>query len=216
MDEPGTTDEWRQELDELRASRARVVAAADDERRRIERALHDGVQQHLVALAVNLQLARELGDSDPAAARRLLDEIAADVREALDELRALAHSVYPALLRDRGPAEALRAAAAEAPVAVRIEAPAVERYPPGIEAAVYFSCLHALELVGAEGRAVVRLEPGDAVLRFEVALEGSGRHDTAEAALSSLRDRLGAVNGTLGVVPDPDGIRIAGEIPLPR
>src|SRR5438876_4805643 len=98
----------RLEVEELRASRARVVAAADAERRRIERDLHDGVQQHLVALAVNLQLARQLADSDPEALRSLLDDLTRDVHEALESVRALARQVYPPLLLDRGLAEALR------------------------------------------------------------------------------------------------------------
>src|SRR5262245_32104854 len=98
MGEAGSLDELSRELEELRASRTRVMAAADGERRRIERGLHDGVQQHLIALAVSLQLARELADSDPAALKALLEDITRDVREALESVRALAHGIYPSLL----------------------------------------------------------------------------------------------------------------------
>src|SRR5436309_1484166 len=104
-------DELRVEVEDLRASRSRVVAAADAGRRQIERDLHDGAQQHLVALSVNLQLARRLLENDPAAAVALLDEIGRDVRTALDDVRALAYRVYPPLLLDRGLVEALLAAA---------------------------------------------------------------------------------------------------------
>src|SRR5713101_462314 len=150
----------RPEVEELRASRARVVAAADAERRRIERDLHDGVQQHLVALAVNLQLARQLADSDPAAALTLLEEIGQAVREALDGVRALAQSIYPPLLLDRGLAEALRSAASGAGIHTRVEAAASDRYPSEVEATVYFCCLEALhnaaKHAGAGARATVR------------------------------------------------------------
>src|SRR6266571_3288757 len=111
----------RLEVEELRASRARVVAAADAERRRVERDLHDGIQQHLVALAVNIQLVRQLADSDPEAMRAVLDEIASDVREALESVRALAQTVYPPLLLDRGLGDALRAAVLDAGVPARLE-----------------------------------------------------------------------------------------------
>ena len=112
MDDPIRVPDPRLEAEELRASRARIAAAALTERRQIERDLHDVVQQHLVAVIVNLQLARELADSDLAAAKAVLDELSADAREALESVRELAQRVYPPVLRDRGPAEALRAAAA--------------------------------------------------------------------------------------------------------
>src|SRR6266508_4113991 len=130
MHEAASLDKLRLEVEELRASRARVVAKADGERRRIERGLHDGVQQHLVALAVNLQLARELVGSDPSAAKTLLEEVGQDVRDALESVRALAYGVYPPLLLDRGLTEALRGAAAGAVIATRIEAETAARYPP--------------------------------------------------------------------------------------
>src|SRR5438093_1032359 len=126
-------DDLRSELDELRVSRARAVAAADAERRRIERDLHDGVQQHLVALAVNRQLALQLADTDSAAAKALLEEMSADVREALDGVRELAEGIYPPLLLDRGLTDALKGAARRAAIPVRVEAAALARHSPGVE-----------------------------------------------------------------------------------
>ena len=155
----GSLEELRLQVEQLRASRARMVAAADAESRRIERDLHDGVQQHLVALAVNLQLARQLADTDPDEAKKLLERIGHDVREALEGVRELAQSVYPPLLLDRGLAEALAAAASAAGIPTRVDATGLDRYPPQVEATVYFCCLEALENAarhaGAGARATV-------------------------------------------------------------
>jgi signal transduction histidine kinase len=219
MDEAVAHDEVRLELEELRASRARVMARADGERRRIERGLHDGVQQHLVALAVNLQLARDLADSDPAAVKTFLEEIAQDVRDALESVRALAHGIYPPLLLDRGVADALRGAAAGLDIPARVEATA-DRYPPDVEAAVYFCCLHALDAVeqaGPETQATVRVWPEHESLLFEVLVDGSvAGHDETErgSALTGMKDRLGAVGGRLEVSTEPGRTRVLGTIPL--
>src|SRR6266542_2331997 len=148
-------DRLRLEVEELRASRERLVLAADAERRRIERDLHDGPQQHLVALAANLQRARLLGDADPAAAKALLDEIGRDVTQALNETTKLAHRIYPPLLEAGGLRAALRAAAVSVGVATQIEAPAGGGYPPEVAGAVYFCCLDALERAGDGARATV-------------------------------------------------------------
>ncbi len=170
----------RRQADELRASRARIVAAADAERRRIERDLHDGAQQHLVALAVNVRLARELGRADPEARRKVLDQIGRRApRATVQELRDLAHGIYPPLLMDRGLPEALRAAAARArrcrPRSSRRDR-AVTR--PTVEAAVYFCCLEALQNAGkhaGEGaRGEVRVWEDEGALLFEVADTGAG------------------------------------------
>jgi hypothetical protein len=186
----------------LRASRARVVAAADEERRRVERSLHDGVQQHLVALAVNIQLVRQLAEADPTAAQRLLDEMARDVHEALESVRTLAHTIYPPLLVDRGLAEALRAAALEAGGGVRLDVTATGRYDGAAEAAVYFGCVESL----AEG-ASVRVWEGDGHLCFEVAGDNV-RLDEASTA----GDRAGALDGTIEAEPG----RVSGRVPLRR
>ena len=107
-------DEVRRQADELRASRARIVEAGDAQRRAIERDLHDGAQQHLVALAVNVNLARQLADSDPDTAKEMLEQMGHDLQDAVQELRNLAHGIYPPLLMDRGLREALTAAAGRA------------------------------------------------------------------------------------------------------
>lgn len=215
-------DELNRQVDELRASRARVVVAADAERRRIERDLHDGAQQHLVALAVNLQLVRQLADSDPTAAKIQLEEIGQDVREALESVRELAHGIYPPLLLDRGLADALGAAGSGAGIPVRVEAVGLERYPPEVEATVYFSCLEALQNAathaGAGTRARVRVWREHDSLRFEVSDDGAGFEQRAEqrgAGLTTMGDRLGALGGQLTVTSQRgSGTRVSGTIPL--
>jgi Histidine kinase len=181
------------EIEELRASRARVVEAADAERRRTERELHDGVQQHLVALAVNLQVARQLADSDVQALRELLDELTHDVHEALESVRTLARQIYPPLLLDLGLTNALRSAAVEAGATIDVDV--TERFEPAVEAAVYFCCVELLEpgarlRVWAEPRALV--------------FEAEGEPTAAIA------DRLGALGGTLSA----DAGRLTGRLPL--
>src|SRR5207245_4843265 len=127
--------------------------AADADRRRIERELHDGPQQHLVALAVNLQLTRRLVDVDPAAARALLEEMGRDVQEALDGARKLAHRIYPPLLEAGGLGVALRSAAASVGVPTRVQVAAGAACPPEVAGTVYFCCVEALERVGAGAKA---------------------------------------------------------------
>jgi len=181
------------EIEELRASRARVLEAADAERRRTERSLHDGVQQHLVALAVNLQLARQLADSDPEALKTLLDELTRDVHEALESVRALAREVYPPLLLDRGLAEALRSAASEA--GAHVDVATADRFAPEAEAAVYFCCVELLR-PGAS----IRVWADRDALVFE----------TSGAATAPVMDRLGALGGSLTL---EEG-RVTGRVPL--
>ena len=125
------------------------MLAADADRRGIERELHDGPQQQLVALAVNLQHARRLVDADPAAAGALLEEMRRDVQEALDEARVLAHRIYPPLLEAGGLGAALRSAAASAGYPTRVQVAAGVAYPPEVAGAVYFCCVEALERMGA-------------------------------------------------------------------
>jgi signal transduction histidine kinase len=217
-------DELQVQADELRASRARVLAAAHAERRRIERDLHDGAQQHLVALAVNLRLARELAESDPVGARTVLEELAGDVHEALEEIRDLARGIYPQLLVDRGLSEGLRAAASRAPVRARVETGAIGRYGPEVEATVYFCCLEALQNVGKhagrDARATLRVWEEQGGLRFEVADDGAGfdaRTEPRGSGLTNMSDRLGALGGRVSVVSAPgDGTRVAGAVPLRR
>jgi signal transduction histidine kinase len=160
---------------------SRLVAAADAERRRIERDLHDGAQQDLVALAVNLQLVRQLADADLIAATSLLDELQRDVQETLDGLRSLAHGVYPSLLPLRGLPDALRT--------VPVETTGLERYPLEVEETVYFCCLELLRHAGASGTGRVWQEAGSVCF----AVTG----DVDDENLSVVRDRVAARGGNV-------------------
>ena len=193
---------------ELEASRARLATSAERERRRIERDLHDGAQQRLVALRIELELAEELLDSDPAAGRARLRELEGDIDDALEELRAVAHGVYPPVLADRGLSDALRAVANRSPVRVDVEAQQIGRYPPELESAVYFCVLEALQnaLKHAKGvrRITVDLDGGAAAeLRFAVRDDGAGvrRGDTLRggAGITGMRDRVAAFGGHLDI-----------------
>jgi signal transduction histidine kinase len=211
-------DDRERELEDLRSSRARVVSAADHERRRIERALHDGVQQHLIAVAVNVQLARELVGSDPTAAASLLDEMTAEVHEALEDVRLLARTVYPSLLIDRGLVEALRGVAAEVAIPTRVETTLEGRYSSEVEATAYFCCLRMLEAVGTArpgARAVVRADADAETLRFEILFDGDERAEAVRASLpAETADRIGAAGGAVSISTNPDSTRIAFSIPL--
>jgi signal transduction histidine kinase len=214
-------DELRHQSDELRASRARVVTAADAERRRIERDLHDGAQQYLVGLAVNLPIARRLADSDPERAKRMLDELSPAIQEALESLRDLAHGIYPPLLQDRGLADALSNAASRATIPTRVEASAAGRYGADVEAAVYFCCVEALQnaskYAGEGSRATLRLWEEEGGLLFEVGDDGPGIGPRAGrgAGLTNMRDRLGAIGGSLRIESVAGrGTKVVGTIPL--
>ncbi len=218
-------NEVRRQADELRASRARIVAASDAARRQIERNLHDGAQQHLVALAVNVRLARQLAERDPEASGKILDELGTGIQEAVQELRALAHGIYPPLLIDRGIGEALRSAAGRAALPTDVDAEGLDRYSPERESAVYFCCLEALQNAGkhaGEGAtAFVRVWQDDTSLNFEVRDTGAGFD--AKGSLASgagfvnMSDRVGAIGGTVDVRSAVgEGTTIAGHIPLDR
>jgi signal transduction histidine kinase len=215
-------DELREQAVELRASRARVVAAADAERRRIERDLHDGAQQYFAGVTVNLQAARGLIDTDPEQAKAILDELHSSTQDALEGFRDLSHGIYPPLLQDRGLAEALADAARRAPIPTRVEATALPRFDPEVEATIYFCCLEALQNVGkhaGEGaRATLRVWEHAGGLLFEVADDGIGissRPDTRGAGFTNMRDRLGAIRGDLRVESALNrGTRVIGTIPL--
>ncbi|HWI05837.1 MAG TPA: histidine kinase, partial [Acidimicrobiales bacterium] len=136
-----TLDEVRRQAEELQASRSRIVAASDAARRQIERNLHDGAQQHLVALAVNLRLARQIAESDVSVAKEMLEQLSHDLQDAVQELRSLAHGIYPPLLVDRGLREALSAAGGRSALPTEVVVDVHGRYAPEVEAAVYFCCL---------------------------------------------------------------------------
>jgi signal transduction histidine kinase len=216
--------ELRRQAEELRASRARVVAAADTERRRIERDLHDGAQQYLVGLEVNLGVVCGLLESDAERAIAILGELRASVQEAMQDFRDLAHGIYPALLQDRGLSEALANAARRSTIPTRVEAAAGRRYGPEIETTVYFCCLEALQNAakhaGEDARATIRLREKEDALLFEVADDGSGL-DPARTGfgvgLTNMRDRLEAVGGGLRIESTVGrGTRVVGTIPLVR
>jgi signal transduction histidine kinase len=201
-----TSDE---QIEALRASRRRLLAAADGERRLIERRLHDGVHQQLVALAVNLQLASTLTDSDPGAARTLLDEMARDVHQALAETTQLAQRLYPPL-DVVGLAALLRSAAAAAGVraTVDVDLDTGKTYPRELMETVYLCWLETLEHAAETGRAAVKLRTDADVLTFEIVIEG-------DAALEPSRDRVEALGGRLSSRSDSDGhTQISGSVPL--
>jgi signal transduction histidine kinase len=205
-------DGLRAEVESLRASRRRLVLAADADRRSIERELHNGVQQHLVALAVNVQLAGRLADTDPAAARTLLQQLERDVRETLDATAQLAQRIYPPLLEPRGLAAVLRSAAAAAGVVASVNVAAGTSYPPEDAASVYSCWQEALETVGAE-RASITVRDDGAPLDVEVVARGGRAHP----GLERLRDRVEALGGRLTTTAGPTAeIRISCALPLPE
>ncbi|HXZ55957.1 MAG TPA: histidine kinase [Gaiellaceae bacterium] len=209
-----SVEQLRREADELCASRTRLVLAADADRRRIERELHDGAQQDLVGLAVKLQQARGLVDSDPAAAGVLVDEMRGDVQESLDRLRLLAQWIYPPQLEAGGLPAALRSAAASAGVRVRVDVGANGVYPQEVSARVYLCIVAAFERLVTGTTAAIGIREKDGTVAFEIVAEDAGV-DPADAHLAAMRDRMEALGGRLSVAPGPGGgIRIAGALPL--
>jgi signal transduction histidine kinase len=216
-----TLDELRNQADALRESRARIVASGDAERRRVERNLHDGAQQHLVALAVNLRLATDILTDDPEAGREMLAQMAEDVQLTIRELRELAHGIYPPLLADSGLAEALRAAGSRSPLPVTVVADGISRYTPEIEAAIYFCCLEALQNAGKhapQAEVEVRVWEDSGGLLFSVADNGPGfdaQKARAGHGFINMADRLGAIGGTVRWESRPGhGSTVSGSIPL--
>jgi len=206
-------DRLQGEASELRRSRKRLVEAADTNRRAIERALHDVVQQYLVALAVDLRRLAGLIDDDPAAAKSLLDEMAAYLREALTDRTDLAQKVYPALLDGPGLATALRAAADRAGVTILVDVPAAADYPPEIKAAVYWSCAEALSTASPGSQASVSIRGAGDTLTFEIAV--AGHHPVGR--LDRMRDRIEALEGRLSVDEGQEAdSRVHGWLPLSR
>jgi len=204
-----TVDRLRREVAELRASRERLALAADADRRHLERDLHDGLQQHLVALAGGLELARRSGGSDPEALNTVLDETAHGVRLAFDEAAALAQRIYPPLLGAGGLLAALRAVAVNAGVRTRIDVTADAGCPLELAATVYFCCVEALAHAAADTTVTVRA--GDGAITFEVVSDG------ALSPPDILRDRVEALGGFLSHQPEASGrTRVCGSLPLPQ
>jgi signal transduction histidine kinase len=206
--------------DELRSSRLRLVEAQDAGRRRLERDIHDGAQQHLVALAVNLRLAETLTHRSAARAESLLAAQEAAAVEAIEVLVALSSGIYPAALAERGLVEALRTAAVTGTIPVVVTASDVGRYAAEVEATAYFCCLEALQNAAKHsGASAIRisLEGSKGWLRFVVEDDGVGfDHDATPpgAGLTNLRDRVQSANGTLETQTAPGcGTRIRAAIP---
>ena len=206
-------DRLQAEVAALRQSRRRLAEAGYADRRAIERDLHDGVQQHLVALAVDLQHLAGLVDRDPVAAKALLDEMAAHVREALEESTDLAQTIYPPLLDARGFASTIRSAAQSAGVTVLVDSTVGAGYQPEIAAAVYWSCVEALSSASLGSQAAVTVIDADGALTFEIAIAGH----LADGHLERLRDRIEALDGRVSVDNRQDGgSRVHGWLPLSR
>ena len=216
----GLTSDLEARIDELRSSRQRLVSAQDEERRRLERNLHDGAQQLLVALKVKLGLAEILLGRNPDTAKLTLAQIKADADEALETLRDLARGIYPPLLADKGLVVALESQARKATLPVTVEAEHVERYSQDVEAAVYFCCLEALQNVqkyaGAK-HTFIRLRGDGERLHFEVQDDGAG-FDPATTkrgtGLTNMTDRLDALGGYVELTSSPgQGATMAGSLP---
>jgi signal transduction histidine kinase len=208
-----TLAQLRLEVEELAASRERLVLAGDADRCAIERDLHDGVQQHLIAFAVNLQLAGPLLTQDPPAARALLDQMSRDVHQALNETRRLAERIYPALLDAGGLAAALRAAAVSAGVAASVDVAAGSPCPPEIGRTVCLCWLEALDETGGETRPAIRVREKEGAISFDVVASSL----CSRAPFDRLRDRCEALGGRMTVRSEPGcGTRISGSLPLVR
>jgi len=225
----GLSADLQARLDDLRASRQRLVAAQDNERRRLERNLHDGAQQHLVAIKVKLGLVEMLLTRDPLKARATIGDLKGDADAALDTLRDLARGIYPPLLADSGLAAALRSQAGKATLPVHVDADGVGRYPQETEAALYFCTLEALQNVqkyAQASTATVRLRADGARLVIEIADDGCGfdvRATMRGAGLTNMEDRLDALGGTLHIDSSPGvgttlraTVPVAGAAPVAR
>ncbi|MBO3746840.1 hypothetical protein J5X84_12245 [Streptosporangiaceae bacterium NEAU-GS5] len=214
-------EELRQRNEELQASRLRIVTAADASRRAIERDLHDGAQQHLVALSVKLGLVREILKDDPGVAAELLEELRSDVQQTNAAFRELAHGIYPPLLRDHGLGEALRSVSRRVALPYHVEVDLPIRYREEVEAAIYFCCLEAIQnagkYAGQEASIEVKVRADNGLLRFSVADDGQGFDAKVNGGhgFVNMTDRLGAIGGRLFVESAVgSGTTIRGEIPI--
>ncbi|HET6551097.1 MAG TPA: sensor histidine kinase [Solirubrobacter sp.] len=216
--EPGERERLSARVDTLEQTRAGMVAAADAERRRIERDLHDGAQQRLVALAMTLGRAK--ATEDPVHTKRLLAEAHGEAKEALVELRNLARGIHPAVLTDRGPDAAVSALAARCPVPVAVDVDLPHRASPGIEAIAYFFVAEALTNVAKHSgatRAWLTAEYLGDRLVVEVLDNGHGGAVLTGYGLSGLRDRVRAVDGDLALMSPPGhGTTLRVELPCER
>jgi signal transduction histidine kinase len=209
--------EVRAQLEEVRASRARIVEAGDAERKRVERNLHDGAQQRLVTLALQLRmLADALGPDASQAQRQLLEEARAEARAAHEELRELAQGLHPSVLSDDGLAAAVEFLAERAPIPVRVAASA-SRYPEAVEAAAFYVVAEALTNTvkhAAARAATIRVRAADGVLRVEVSDDGRGGAEVDGSGLRGIADRVAALDGQLTIdSPAGRGTTVRAELP---
>jgi signal transduction histidine kinase len=209
-------------FEDLRASRQRLVVAQDEERRRLERNLHDGAQQQLVALAVQARMAESLAGTDPNRQRELLRQVQQGIQDTLEDLRDLARGIYPPLLADKGLASAIEAQSRKVPMHVSVETDGIGRYPQEVEATVYFCVLEALQNASKYAKAAevsVRLWRDDEDLLFAVTDDGRGfdpRTTPLGTGMRNMSDRLAAVGGSLEVQSQAEGGTIvSGRIPIP-
>ena len=212
---------WTRSLRDLQDSRSRIVAASESERRRLERDLHDGAQQRLVSLRIRLAIASEQAVADPAI-RATLGELEDELDGAIEELRDLAHGIFPSVLADRGLLPALRAVGRQGPRPIEVSGRRIGRYSTEIESAVYYCCLEALQNAIKHGGPAVsiaaRLSASNGELRLEVSDDGPG-FDVGGThggdGLRNMADRLGAVHGRLAIVSSPgNGTLISGVVPV--
>jgi signal transduction histidine kinase len=217
----GLTSDLQARLVDLRASRQRLVTAQDEERRKLERNLHDGAQQHLVALKVKLGLAEMLMSRDAEKAKLTLTQLKGDADEALETLRDLARGIYPPLLAEKGLGVALESQARKATIPVSVDADGLGRYAQDVEAAVYFSVLEALQNVqkyAHASQATVRLIERDGELHFSVSDDGKGFDVAATAkgsGLTNMADRLDALGGTVTLgSAEGRGTELSGSLPV--
>ena len=215
------TAELVQRLDELQASRQRLVTAQDTERRRIERNLHDGAQQNLVALKLKIALAKNLAASDPQKAQAALDELTGETNTAIETLRELARGLYPPVLAQDGLVAAIEAHTRRMPLSVDVVAGPLPRYAQELEASVYFCVLEALQNVvkhSGASKATVRIEESDGRLVFSVSDDGHGldpEKARSGSGMQNMRDRVEVQGGTLQVKSSPEkGTRVTGSIPV--
>jgi signal transduction histidine kinase len=207
--------------EEVRASRLRIIAMQNAERRKLARDLHDGAQQSLIALKIKLGLAATLAGQDPPKAENLLHELATDADRSIESLRELARGLYPSLLAEGGLVAALEAQARKSPTLVEIDAPQVGRYREEIEAAVYFSCLEALQNAAKHSQASrVRIQLREQAEGLQIKVEDDGvGFDAATqrrgSGLQNIADRIEAVGGSLEIRSTPgQGTSLVGWVPV--
>lgn len=216
-------DELVIRAEELRRSRDRLIQTQDEERRRLERDLHDGAQQHLVALAVNLRLAQTVAVRSPARSATILADQAGAVRTAMQSLADLSRGLYPAELADEGLVPALRAALSRTPATVHLDVDGVRRLPADVEVALYFVVMEAVQNAvkhAASTTIVVRLKTAAGVCTAAVTDDGVGfdprtaRQDRSGVGLSSMADRMDAVGGDLDIRPgEGSGMTVLATVP---